>query len=82
MKEAELASLSDLDEALSDGASSYYDEPTFAGSPNLQDLVLLGQEHCHLPHTIKNKDSAKPAIVGEKIGVECRRQHAETCLGK
>jgi hypothetical protein len=71
--------LSDLDEALSDGASSYGDEPVFAGSPNLQDLVRLGQEHCRSPCDIKNKDGVKTASVCGKTVVDCGR-HAETRL--
>jgi hypothetical protein len=55
-KEAELTSLPDLDEALSDVASSSGNDPALAGSPSLQDLVCLGQEHCRLPCTIKNND--------------------------
>ena len=42
-------SLSDLDKALSDGASLYGNEsPLNAGLPNLQELVRLGQEHCRI----------------------------------
>jgi hypothetical protein len=44
-KEGDLTSLKDLDQALSDGASSWGDDLAVAGSPNLQDLVYLGQEH-------------------------------------
>jgi hypothetical protein len=80
-KDEEGTSLSDLDEALSDGASSYGDEPAAAGSPNLQDLVRLGQEHCRSPCTIKNKDGVKTASVCGKTVVECAR-HAETRLGQ
>jgi hypothetical protein len=80
-KEADIASLSDLDEALSDGASSYGDKPVFAGSPNLQDLVRLGQEHCRSPCNIKNKEGVKTASVCGKTVVECGR-HAETRLGQ
>jgi hypothetical protein len=39
-------SLSEQDEALSEGASSYEEDPQFSGPPNLQDLVRLGLEYC------------------------------------
>jgi hypothetical protein len=80
-KEADTASLSDPDKALLDGASSHGDEPVFAGSPKLQDLVRLGQEHCRSPCNIKNKDGVKTASVCGKTVVECGR-HAETRLGQ
>jgi hypothetical protein len=80
-KEADIASLSDLDKALLDGTSSCGDQTAFAGSPNLQDLVWLGQEHCRLPCDIKNKNGVKTAGVCGKTVVECGR-HAETCLGQ
>ena len=54
------ASLSDLDEALSDGASSYGNEsPLNTRPPNLQQLVRLGQEHCRISCVITNKDGVK-----------------------
>jgi hypothetical protein len=63
MTEPEITSLLDLDEALSNGASSYDDKPAFAGSQNLQDLIRLGQEHCRSPCTIKNSDGVKMASI-------------------
>jgi hypothetical protein len=80
-REAELASLSDLDEALSDGASSYGDEPALDGSPDLKDLIRLGQEHCRAPCTLTNNEGVKTASVCGKTVVECAR-HAETRLGQ
>jgi hypothetical protein len=72
--------LSDLDEALSDGASSYGDENPFSGSPNLQGLIRLGQEHCRMSCSTTNKDGAKiPSACGKTV-VECQR-HAQRRIG-
>jgi hypothetical protein len=56
-------SLSNLDEALSDGASLCCDKTPFTGSPILQDLVGLGQEHGRMSCNIRNKDGARTPSV-------------------
>ena len=63
------ASLSDLDEALSDRVSLHGDESPFnTGPPNLQELVRLGQGHCCMSCVIRNEDGVKtPSANGEKI---------------
>ena len=75
------ASLSELDEALSDGASSYGDEsPPNLGPPNLQELIRLGREHCRTSCTLTDQDGVKtPSVCGKKV-VDCYR-HGKTRLG-
>jgi hypothetical protein len=78
--ESEGAGLSDRDEALSVGDSSYGDDPQFAGPPNLQQLVRLGQGHCRTPCRITNNVGVKVAgICGQKVQ-DCKR-HASKRLG-
>jgi hypothetical protein len=74
-------SLSEHDKGLSEGESSYGDDPQFSGPPNLQRLVrLLGQEHCRCPCRMKNKDSVKVASICGKKVKDCQL-HAKIRLG-
>jgi hypothetical protein len=66
--------LSDRDEAMSEGESSYGDDPQFLGPPDLQQLVCLGQEHCRTPCRLTNNAGVKVAgICGQKVK-DCKRQ--------
>jgi hypothetical protein len=79
-EESEGEGLSDRDEALSKGESSYGDDPQFAGPPDLQQLVRLGQEHCRTPCRLTNNAGVKVAgICGQKVK-DCKR-HASKRLG-
>jgi hypothetical protein len=74
------AGLSDRDEALSEGDSSYGDDPQFSDPPNLKQLVRLGQENCRTPCLITNIGGVKVAgICGQKVK-DCKR-HAGKRLG-
>jgi hypothetical protein len=78
--ESEGEGLSDRDEAMSEGDSSYGDDAQFSGPPNLQKLVRLGQEHCRIPYRITNDDGVKVAgICGQKVK-DCQR-HSSKRLG-
>ena len=73
------SSLSQQDEALSEGSSSYGDDTQF-GPPNLQRLIRLGQEHCRTPCRLTNSDGVKVAgVCGQKVR-DCQR-HAQRRLG-
>jgi hypothetical protein len=74
------ASLSEQDEALSDGHSSYGDDSQFVGPPNLQELVRLGQQHCRIPCRMKNKDGVQVSSVCGKKSKDCKL-HATKRLG-
>jgi hypothetical protein len=79
-EESEGEGLSDRDEGLSEGGSSYGDDSQFAGPPNLQRLVRLGQEHCRTPCRLTSSTGVKVAgICGQKVS-DCKR-HASRRLG-
>jgi hypothetical protein len=71
--ESEGGGLSDRDESLSEGDSSYGDASQFTGPPNLQRLVRLGQDHCRSPCRITNSAGVKVAgACGRKVK-DCQR---------
>jgi hypothetical protein len=72
--------LSKQDEALSEGASSYEEDPQFSGPPNLQDLVRLGPEHCRSPCGMTNKEGVKTSSICGKKAKDCKL-HAKVRLG-
>ena len=69
-------SLSDLNETLYDCASLYGNKTPFTGTPNLRELVRLGQGHCRMSCSLKNKDGVRTPSACKKIVVECKC-HAE-----
>jgi hypothetical protein len=72
-EESEGGGLSDRDESLSEGDSSYGGASQFAGPPNLQRLVRLDQGHCRAPCRVTNNAGVKVAgICGRKVS-ECKR---------
>jgi hypothetical protein len=73
-------SLSEQDEALSEGASSYEEDPQFSGPPNLQDLVRLGPEHCRSPCRMTDKEGVKTSSSCGKTAKDCKL-HAKVRLG-
>jgi hypothetical protein len=73
-------SISDCDESLFEGESSYGDDPQFLGPRNLQRLVHFGQEHCRCPCRMKNKDGMKVASICGKKANYCQL-HAKRRLG-
>jgi hypothetical protein len=73
-------SLSEQDEALTDGdESSYGDSSNFAAAPNLQKLVQLELGHCRSPCCITDKDGIKIPIICGKKTLTCQ-QHAKHCM--
>jgi hypothetical protein len=79
-EESEGEGLSDRDEGLSEGYSSYGDDSQFIGPPNLQQLVHLDHTNCRTPCRITDSTGVKvAAICGRKVR-DCKR-HATRRLG-
>ena len=65
--------LSDRDEGLSEGYSSYGDDSQFVGPPNLQRLVHLDHTNCRTPCRITDSTGVKvSAVCGRKVS-DCKR---------
>jgi hypothetical protein len=64
--------LSNWDEAMSKGnLLSGEDHPQFAGPPNPQQLVCLGQEHCRTPCCLTNNTGVKAASICSQKVKDC-----------
>ena len=81
-EDSEGEGLSARDEGLSEGESSSYGESAqFNGSPNLQQLTRLGEEHCRTPFRVTSRTGVKVAGVCGKTKLDCRRHASQRQTG-